>query len=279
MYRWLSHYFIFLIEHFPEASTNKAKKSNMFIGHFSAAYFTKLFNDDLPLWILMFATQATDLLFVVFKYINLETSKFNPKKHFIKMDMNNYWSHSVIVGIPLAAFVSLLVFAILSQRRNKLAFRNIFWLTFAAGSHFWLDAIVHERHLPWVTPDILKWFGVPHTFPRIGLNMWANIPSIEFHLAVELMLTTVTFIVLIISRWSHIRKGFGFVLNVIVTIVLYAGFSALVYLSPRTGDIPASAMVTQIAILNVVFMLLGLWTDAYVSKPIVPSNKSTLKSD
>ncbi len=267
----------------------------MFIGHFGPAYLIKALNPDLPLWLLILATQMTDILHFVLALYGLESMTYEPEmKSAFPYTPDTDWSHSVFTGIGLAAFVVILIDLLVigggsggnsrqqataqtaatkknHQNASFVSWRRIFWLSVAAASHFWLDVLVHEQHLPLITPYILDYVGVSGDGqPILGFGLWSRYPTQAFHQGMEVIICIGSFLVLLWSQWSRMKKSLGWVLNIALTVVLILTLPYQRYADEVAGK-PFEKMPEGITALGsflafqVVLALVARWTESYIT--------------
>jgi len=255
----------------------------MFLGHFGPAYLIKAINPDLPLWLLLLATQMIDTIYIVLSLLGIESSVYVPDlKSAFPYHGYTDWSHSLFVGVVLAATVVIFIYGIFCHQKPTL--RRIFWLNVAAASHFFLDVLVHEPHLPIVTPYILDYFGVSSDgLPVLGFSWWTLYPTQAFHQTLEATICVGSFLILILSQWSKMQKSLGWILNVVFTllIALIIPYQSIVDELAGKGFLVLEKKVLFLLMIGVqvVFALLGRWTDSYFIAPKRQGTQKKAKSD
>ena len=132
----------------------------MFAGHIGAAAGAKRWAPHVPLWAMLVASFALDILFAIFWALDVEeTSPLEGTDGgYGQMAFNVDWSHSFF-GTLLLCLVVLIVCT------RWWGARGAFVLSAVVFSHWFLDLIVHRLDLP-IAP------GNAGTTPRVGLGLW-----------------------------------------------------------------------------------------------------------
>lgn len=210
-------------------------KSDMFIGHYSAALIAATQRDAPKLGTLFVAAQLVDIGFFSFVLLGVEAMRIVPGTTVMNpMDLYHMpYTHSLV-----GAFVWAAGFALL------LKLFGAHWRTGLIGglvviSHWVLDLIVH-------TPD-LTLAGAP---PKLGLGLW-NYPLIEMPL--EIGLTAV-------ALWLYLKtnppKGRSFA---VPALILYlTAIQAFNWFAPPPTKLDASVPISALIAYGVAIML-AVW--------------------
>ena len=125
-------------------------------GHLGVGFAAKAFTPKTPLWLLLIASEVSDILFFILSAIGvekkgIETFDFVNGVRIIK---NGYisWSHGLGMNIILALLVSIIGYFIFRDRRTSITIGIVVF------SHWILDFIVN--------PAMPIWFS---TLPTVGL--------------------------------------------------------------------------------------------------------------
>ncbi len=144
--------------------------------HLAAALVAKPATQKVPLWVLLVASEALDLLCYGFMALGLETAGISRMdlNHGIQVTIPGWipWSHGLFMAIIwslLAAGVCGLIFH--DRRSGALVGLVVF-------SHWALDFVVHPGELP------LLFAGSP----TVGLGLWTSGPGIIASLLLEVAL-------------------------------------------------------------------------------------------
>jgi hypothetical protein len=145
-------------------------------GHLGIGFAAKKFAPNAPLWTLLIASEALDLLSAVFIATGVE------KMASTQMDFNQGiqtitpgsvpWSHGLFMSIVWSLFFGAIAFLITNNQRTG------FVLGLVVFSHWVLDFIVHLPDLP------LLFVGSP----EVGLGLWSSGLGLIVSLILELVL-------------------------------------------------------------------------------------------
>lgn len=187
----------------------------MVLGHFALAAASKPVAPEVPMWALMIAPQAMDVLFVPMVALGLESITMGGYGQAI---IHAYYTHSIVGALVIAA----LMFAI-----GKAAWktqRAAWTLASLSFSHWVLDLITHRPDMPILPGNI-------GNLPLLGLGLW-NYPWVS--LTVEIVLAVIG--LAIYFRWASQQSAQNprWYLGPVITAVL---FVALVL-----SDLPAAPM-------------------------------------
>ncbi len=144
--------------------------------HFAAGLAAKSIAPKAPVWVLLLASEATDLLCFGFIAAGLETS--SPAQvslqHGIQMlsPASVPWSHGLFMSVVWSLAAGLLAFLFLREFKASLV------IGLAMFSHWALDLIVHPHELP------LLFSGSP----MVGLGLWSSGPGLIISAILEIVL-------------------------------------------------------------------------------------------
>jgi len=134
-------------------------RTRMFIGHFGASLAAKAAAPRIPLWQLVLATQALDILWAVCVWLGLEHAAIDlalPSNPLTRGDIR--YTHSLLG----AAVWSLLFGALAAKVAPASEKRRTFVaVALVVASHWFLDLIVHRPDLP-ILPGM----------PGLGFALW-----------------------------------------------------------------------------------------------------------
>ncbi|HWV24181.1 MAG TPA: hypothetical protein VNZ58_08320 [Thermomicrobiales bacterium] len=136
----------------------------MIAGHIGVAAAAKSFDRKLPLWTLLIATFALDIIFPVLMLFGIESMEKMPGTDggYGKMAFSIDYSHAYMAVIGY----SLLCWIITARWWGA---RGGFILGAVMFSHWVLDLIVHR-------PDMPLMPGNAGNLPRVGLGLW-DVPA------------------------------------------------------------------------------------------------------
>lgn len=140
----------------------------MFAGHFGVAAVAKARAPELPLWVLLVATQLYDVIFFLLYGFGLESMETTG---YGGATIEAYYSHS-LVGALLVAWVVVLVGS------KKWGRRQGWVLGAVVFSHWLLDLLVHRPDMPLLPGNMGE-------LPLMGFGIW-NVPAVS--LWVEILL-------------------------------------------------------------------------------------------
>jgi len=145
-------------------------------GHLAVGFAAKKFAPEAPLWSLLVASEALDLLSFVFLTLGIEKTATQ------QIDINNGvqiltsgsipWSHGLFMSVVWSLLFGLLAFAFTKNRRASILIGLVVF------SHWVLDFIVHPPDLP-----ILF-----HNSPELGLGLWTSGPGLIISIILEFAL-------------------------------------------------------------------------------------------
>jgi hypothetical protein len=209
----------------------------MFVGHYAAAMAANAIEPKAPMWTLAAASQLIDIGWSSFIIAGVEHARVDPAlpgSTLVLYDMP--WTHSLPAVLVWSVGAALLV---------KLLLRLPWWASAVVGltvfSHWMLDYLVHR-------PDLPLWPGGE----SVGLGLW-NYPVPEQALEIGLLAVCG-------AAWVASRKSLGrFAWPAIAFIGFLVALQIVAMLSPQpTGELPAEAGVTILAIYVVVAAIAGL---------------------
>jgi hypothetical protein len=147
----------------------------MIAGHIGAAAGAKRWAPRVPLWALLVASFALDILFAVFWALGKEdmTALEGTDGGYGEMAFRIDWSHSFFGTL----FLCLVVLIVAARRWGGM---GAFVLSCVVFSHWFLDLMVHRLDMP-IMP------GNAGTTPRVGLGLW-DVPVVVVILELALLL-------------------------------------------------------------------------------------------
>ena len=152
----------------------------MFAGHYSAAFVAKAAQPRVPLWTLLLAAQAVDVLWSIFVLAGIEHVRLDFSLASNPLDLYDMpFTHSLLGSLAWAGVGFVLARRWLSSSLAGLAVAG------TVVSHWFLDILVHR-------PDLTLWGG---SSAKLGLGLW-NYPVIAL---------VVEFALLAASVWVYVR--------------------------------------------------------------------------
>lgn len=151
----------------------------MITGHFAAGLALKpketAFSETIPLWILFFAAQLTDVVGMIFVILGWEYMEPAPGISAMNsMEMYLPYTHSLIMT-PVWMLAGALAYKLVYRDATR---RNMIIVAIGVASHWILDFISHVPDLPiWLSRE-----------PVVGLGLWNSIIGT---MAVETLLLAV----------------------------------------------------------------------------------------
>jgi hypothetical protein len=131
-------------------------------GHFSIAFAAKTVAPKAPLWTLLVASEALDLLcfgLVAMGIESLGVNRIDISQGVTMLEPRSLpWSHGLFMSVVWSAVAAAIAYLVFHDRRAGAA------LGLVVFSHWALDFIVH-------TPDLPLLFDGS---PVVGLNMWGS---------------------------------------------------------------------------------------------------------
>ena len=156
-------------------------------GHLGVGFAAKSIAPKAPLWLLLVASELTDILFYIFAHFGLDlkgadTTDF---KYGVQVIKPGYipWSHGLIMNIIWASIAAIIV--MLTFKNRRIAFAT--WI--AVLSHWVLDFIVH--------PGLPLWFD---KLPNVGLYLWGTGTGLIFSLIIEFCLLAAGIVLYILIK-------------------------------------------------------------------------------
>lgn len=153
----------------------------MLVGHFAPALALRAGSDRAPLWALVLATQAVDVLFFALVLLGAESAAVHPDAHPRLVVTSGVWSHSLIMTATYVAICVAVGAALRRPREGAL-------IGAALGSHWLADLVVHVPDLP-ITLEQAS---------AVGLGLW-RLPLAATALEVAIVLGA--------ALWLHHRYG------------------------------------------------------------------------
>jgi hypothetical protein len=129
----------------------------MFVGHYGAAFVAKAVSPGLPLWLLLLAAQAVDVIFLGLVAVGVERMVLDPSLPSNPLDLQYMpISHGLLATVCWIAATYAVARRVAGQSRRSSAV-----LAAVVGSHWLLDLVVHRPDLPLISGE-----------PRLGLGLW-----------------------------------------------------------------------------------------------------------
>ena len=145
-------------------------------GHFGIAFAAKPLAPAVPLWALLLASEALDIL--SFGFISLGLERMAVSEISLQHGLQTitpgsvHWSHGLAISLVWSIVFAIIIYLIL---RNRKAAVIVGLVTF---SHWVLDFIVHSPDLPI--------FG--NNSPQLGLGLWTSGPGFIISILLEFIL-------------------------------------------------------------------------------------------
>ena len=160
-------------------------------GHIAVALAAKPIAPKAPLWALLAACEAADLLSFVFLAVGLEKPAVSTVDlvHGVRFIVPGSipWSHGLFMSVVWSALAALLAWLFLRDRRAATVIGLVVF------SHWLLDLIVH-------LPDLPLFFAGS---PKVGLGLWGSGPGLIAAGLLEFVMLGVGIVIYV--RWW--RKG------------------------------------------------------------------------
>ena len=143
-------------------------------GHFAIGLAAKPAAPKTPLWVLLAATEAPDLLFFVFQAAGIEKAAVSATDLSRGVEIMTIgvlpWSHGLFMNVVWAVVAAALALFFYRDRRTSIVMGLVVF------SHWVLDFIVHLPDLP------LLFEGSP----LVGLGLWASGPGLIISIILEI---------------------------------------------------------------------------------------------
>lgn len=145
-------------------------------GHLGIGLAAKPVAPEVPLWVLLVASEVLDLLSFGFIALGVERTSitltdFNQGMRTITQS-SIPWSHGLFMSLVWSLLFGALAYLIYRDRRTSAV------LGLVVFSHWVLDFIVHPPHLP------LLFDGSP----QVGLGLWTSGPGLILSVVLEFVL-------------------------------------------------------------------------------------------
>jgi hypothetical protein len=145
-------------------------------GHFAVAFAAKPIAPKAPLWALLTASEALDLLFFGFAAVGIEKAGVTQTDitQGIRIVTQGQipWSHGLFMSLVWSALAAGIAYLVLRDRRASSV------LGLMVFSHWVLDFIVH-------LPDLPLFFD---SSPKVGLGIWGSGPGLVISGILEIIL-------------------------------------------------------------------------------------------
>ena len=165
-------------------------------GHLGIGFAAKPIAPRVPLWLLLVATEALDLLSFVFVTIGIEQLgvtqvDIHQGLQFVTLG-HIPWSHGLLMSVVWSLVFALLALLIYRDKQTSVV------LGLAVFSHWILDFIVHAPDLPLFFADS----------PLLGLGLWSSGPGLILSGVLEIALLAGGIAVYVNDRKrAHIRPA------------------------------------------------------------------------
>lgn len=134
------------------------------VGHFAVGFAAKPLAPKVPLWLLLTATLALDLLFGIFTLVGMEG-----------IEKEIYWSHGLFMSLVWSVFAALLAARVFRDTYSGVV------VGLAVFSHWVLDFVSHPMGFGHPQPrDLPLFFDGAR---KVGLGLYNNI---SVHQALEI---------------------------------------------------------------------------------------------
>jgi membrane-bound metal-dependent hydrolase YbcI (DUF457 family) len=221
----------------------------MFIGHYALGLATKRVEPRLPLWVLLAAPQALDLVWPILVLAGVEHVEVSPgDTAFTPLRFVSYpWSHSLVMsivwGVALGAFL----------RVRGTSLRGAGVVAALVVSHWVLDFASHREDMP-------LW---PGGGPLLGLGLWRSVPAT---LIVEIGMYAAGIALYARATRSKDRTGTW-------SFVGLVAFLFVAYVINLLGPPPPSATAVAVSALALwLIPLWGVWIEKHrEAAPLPPS--------
>jgi len=156
--------------------------------HLGIGFAAKKTATDVPLWVLLVASEALDLL--SFGFCAIGVDKFAATQISLEKGLeiitpgNVPWSHGLFMSLVWSAAAALLGFLIFKDLRTGSVIGLVVF------SHWILDLIVHPPDLPLFLEGS----------PMVGLGLWTSGPGFILSMILELVLLTGGVVIYVINR-------------------------------------------------------------------------------
>ncbi len=158
------------------------------LGHFAIGLALKPATPKAPLWVLLVATEISDLLFFAFQAIGIETvavSTMDFGRGFeILVPGSIPWSHGLFMCAIWSVVAAAIAFLFYRDRRTSAVIGLVIF------SHWVLDFIVHVPDLP------LLFEGSP----LVGLGLWASGTGLIVAIILEFVLLAGGIAIYVVAR-------------------------------------------------------------------------------
>lgn len=173
----------------------------MFLGHFAIGAATKQIAPEVPIWALLLAPQALDLIFLPFVAVGLEGYV---QGQYGQDEINALYTHSLVGALLISAVVFWIA---------KKVWKTNFHAWLLAGlsfSHWPIDLLVHHQDMP-ILPGNLG------GLPLLGFGLW-DFPYVIF--GIEVILAMIG--VVLYFNWARKEQMARWYIGPIVIAVLFA---------------------------------------------------------
>lgn len=174
----------------------------MVLGHFGVAAAAKPAAPAVPVWAMMLASQAMDILFIPMVVLGLESITMGAYGQGV---IRAYYTHSIVGALVIAWLCYLIGKWVWKTPRAA-------WtLGLLSASHWLLDLVVHRQDMP-VLPGNLG------NLPLLGLGLW-NYPLAAF--GTEIVLALIGLAIYLRWAWQQPRQGARWYVGPVITAILF----------------------------------------------------------
>lgn len=152
-------------------------------GHLAVGLAAKPLTPKVPLWVLLVASEALDLLSIGFIAVGIEqvsetTTDFQQGIKVLTPG-SIPWSHGLFMSVVWSLVATVIIFLIYKERRAGIIVGLVVF------SHWLLDLVVHLPDLP------LLFEGSP----VVGLGLWSTGPGLLIAVLLEIVLLVAGFLI------------------------------------------------------------------------------------
>jgi hypothetical protein len=161
-----------------------------------------------PLWALVLAAQAVDVVWAVLVLLGIERLRVDPSLPSNPLDLYEMpYTHSLVGALVWSALAYVVVRQWLGSRRAALATAAV------VLSHWFLDLLVHR-------PDLTLW-GAP---PKLGLSLWDH-PALSLSAELGLLVGSALLYVRVQSVPTAGRRAVAVLVGALVLVQLATALS------------------------------------------------------
>lgn len=182
----------------------------MFAGHLGVALIAKRVEPQAPLWLLVGAAYALDLIWPILLLTGIESVSVDPgNTAFTPLAFDSYpWSHSLVMTVVWGSLAGWLI------RKLGGSLRVAMIVRFTIISHWFLDVLTHREDLP-LWPD----------GPMYGLGLWNSVPATLLIEGLFFLVAIYLYATAFPARDWLGRIGFGALAGLVLLIWVVGPFS------------------------------------------------------